>query len=307
MDLLSELRAILAADLPLQDDQATLTEILYSRCYIRSIADPEAGPRGVGFSPPAKADLTAALQAANRSQARWVEGWSVDQILNDGRIVARRNGTARAFLPGEYITHLGIGTGAKEGAEISVYAAAGSKEIQETFYYAFGETVSDSDPAGSLLRFYWNIQPAGAPRLMECLTREFNKFQVPFHFKCLSQASEFPRRDAAVLYLDRRYFHIAALLLESIHGEMLSWLNAPTPLFARRLAHGLALAEDPEESFGKNRCRILAEAMAASCGKPVDERLAELRLQFERRGLSLEAPWLNAHSPGDCEYPISIA
>ena len=277
--MLAELTAILNADLPSQDDAAKLSETLYNRCYTRSILD-SAGPSGSE----AAADLPEALEAANCSRSKWVEGWRIDQVLDDGRVVARKNGAERAFLPGEYITHRGLGVGPKEGTGITVFVAAGSSEIQPAFYYAFGETVGGDEPAG-ILRFYWNIQPEGAPRLMKALTRELNRFQLPFHFKCLNSASYFPRRDAAVLYIDRRYYFVTALLVESVHSEVLRWLNGGTPLFTKPLAHGLALAEDPDDSFGQHRCGILAGAMIASLGKPSEERLAEVRRRFEERGL----------------------
>jgi hypothetical protein len=296
----AELSAILSAGLPSQDDAAKLSGILYNRCYIRCILDPAEEVR------PVAADLTGILAAANRGRAIWVEGWRIEQVLDDGRIVARRNGTERAFQPGEYITHRGIGAGPKEGAAIVVYVAPGSSELQESFYHAMGESVADFE-SQSVVRIYWNIQAEGAPRLMESLTREFNRYQIPFRFKCLNNASHFPRRDAAVLYIESRFYPIAARLVESIHRDVLPWLNAGTPLFARRLGHGLALAEHPGDSFGKHRCEILAAAMAASQGSPVEDRLAEVRRHFEQRGLSWDAPWLNANSSGAYEYPVRQA
>jgi hypothetical protein len=187
-----------------------------------------------------------------------------------------------------------------------VYVPPGSAEIQDSFYYTFGETVADSE-SQTVLRIYWNIQPAGAPKLTEALTREFNRYQVPFRFKILNNESHYPRRDAAVLYIGRRYYPIAALLVESIHGEVLPWLNESTPLFTRPLAWGLAFAEDPGDSFGKHRCAILAAAISATRGSPMEGRFAELRRGFDRQGLSLDTPWLNANSSGDCEYPFPTA
>ena len=170
--MLAELTAILSADLPSQDDAAKLSDILYSRCYVRSILD-----ASVTGAP--KADLTPALAAANCSRALWVEGWRIDQVLDDGRIVARRHGAERAFLPGEYITHRGMGAGPKVGSAITVFVSPGSSEIQTSFCHAFGETVGDYEPVGSLLRFYWNIQPEGAPRLMEAVPASSTGFR--FH------------------------------------------------------------------------------------------------------------------------------
>jgi len=79
-----------------------------------------------------------------------------------------------------------------------------------------------------------------------------------------------------------------------------------TDVLAPRLADGLALAEDPGESFGEHRSKILAAAMAATRGKPLDERRAEVRLQFEQQGLSLDQPWLNAGSVDCYEFPFPV-
>src|SRR4051812_5031189 len=162
--MLDELTAILSADLPSQDDPEKLIGILYGRCYVRSILEdlPEAA---------AEENLTGALAAANRGRAMWVEGWTVEQTLEDGRIVARKDGAERSFLPGEYVTHRGPGFGPKKGGRITVYVLPGSSDVQDSFYHAFGETVAVTE-AQRVLRFYWNIRPEGAPRLMECVTRE---------------------------------------------------------------------------------------------------------------------------------------
>lgn len=300
-ELRAELRAVLAADLPAQDDAAKLCRILYDRCYTHSIFDESVGETLSSVNP----HLTATLAAANRSREVWVEGWRIDRILDDGRIVAVKNGAARTFLPGQYVSNRGLGSGPEEGLEIAILATGGSVDLQQFYYWAFGETVSDYEPGQSTLRTYWNIQAEGAPRLMEALTRDLNRFQVPFRFKCLNHASHFPRRDAAVLYIHRRHYPIAAMLVERVYGEVRQWLNEGTPLFTKPLSHGLALAEDPGHSFGNHRCDILATAMVAARGGTVEERLAEVRRQFEERGLSLDAPWLNANSPGDYAYPFA--
>jgi HopA1 effector protein family len=299
-----ELNAILTADLGPQDDVAKLAVVLYNRCYTASIFDSEELhrlPEGRGSG-----SLADALQAANTSRACWDEGWKMDQMLGQGRILARKGGAARAFLPGEYLTHRGIGSGQKAGAGVSIFLAPGSAELQAGYYYAFGGTVSEFEENERMIRFFWNITPEGAPRLMETISREFNRFQIPFRFKCASRASDYPRRDAAVLYLHPRYYPIAALVVEAVHAQLSPWLNAGTPLFTKRLADGLALAEDPGESFGENRSKILAGAMAATRGKSLGERRAEVRRQFEQQGLSLDRPWLNAGSTDCYEFPFPV-
>jgi hypothetical protein len=299
--MLEELRAILSADLPRQDDADRLTDVLYGSCYIRSILDPPPAA-----DPAGDRDLTSLLTAANAGHAAWDEGWRIDKLLDGGRILARKGNAARSFLPGEYLTRGGLGTALKDGKPVAVFLPPGSTDTQPGFYHAFGDTAGDFDIGEQTLRFYWNVSAEGAPRLTEAVTREFNRFQTAFQFKCGIRAAHYPRRDAAVLYLHKRYYAIAALLVERVHCRVRDWLDAGTPLFARRLADGLGFAEDPGESFGQHRCAILAAAMAATCGRPAEERLEEVRRQFERRGLSLDRPWLNAGSVDRYEFPFSL-
>jgi hypothetical protein len=298
--LLEELRAILASDLLNEDDPAKLAVVLYNRCYTESILDPPA-------TETSNEDLTEALAAANRRPADWDEGWTIDQMLDGGRILGRKGGAARSFLPGEYLTHRGIGSGPEAGAKVSIFAPAGSSDLQDGFYYAFSGTVSNYDEGERTVRFYWNVSREGGPRLVEAITRAFHRFQIPFRFKCLARSSAYPRTDAAVLYIDARYYPITALVVESIYAQVQHVLGPGTPLFTKRLANGLAFAEDPGGSFGEHRTKILAGAMVATRRMPVEERMAELRRQFEQRGLSLDRPWLNPGSMDRYEFPFPVS
>lgn len=298
--LIAELKAILAAEIPRQDDERELASYLYNRCYTESILESRGASADSG-------DLTAALAAANQTRATLEEGWTIDQLLDGGKILARKGATHRSFLPGEYLTHRGLGAGPATGAKVSIFLPAGSTDLQPGYYYAFSETPGEWNDTCAMIRFFWNVSAAGAPRLMEAITRDLNRFQVPFQFKCAARASDFPRRDAAVLYLDARYYPIAALILEPVRAGLEPWLGPSTPLFSKHLAQGLGFAEDPGESFGENRTRILAAAMSRTQGRPVDERLAELRRQFEQRNLSLDRPWLNPGSVDRYDFPCAIA
>jgi hypothetical protein len=296
--LTAELEAILAADWLESDDPSKLAGRLYDRCYNHSILDPAPARTADGR------DLLPTLLAANQSRPTWDEGWQIDQPLDDGRVLARKGGAARAFLPGEFITDRGPDRGPDAGGAINVFTAPGTPELQTWFYFAFGETVDDLGSGTASLRVYWNIAPEGAAPLMEAITRELNRFQVPFRFKCLRNTDHFTRRDPAILYVSRRYCPIVAMLVEKIYPRIRPWLRETVPLFTKPSAPGLGMAEDPGESFGQHRSKILAEAILASRGKSVPERLEELVRQFARRGLSLETPWLNAGSPEGYRYPF---
>lgn len=279
--MLDELQAILATDFGAPTNAVALADVLYRRCYVRSLDDRAATPADD------ETDLTPALAGANRSREGWDLGWRVEQPLDESRVLARKAGAARAFRAGQYVCLRGPGPRAVEDEPIRVFAPAGSDAIQTDFYYAFGETVADCDEFEELLRYYWNVTAEGAPRLMEAITREFNRFQVPFRFKCGRTAAVCSRRDAAVLYLHRRYADFAGELVERVHAAIEPWLRDGVPLFTKRLGPGLGFAEDPGGSFGQNRCLILAEAML------VERSVDEVRRQFSKRGLSLDEPWRN--------------
>ena len=114
------------------------------------------------------------------------------------------------------------------------------------------------------------------------------------------------RRDAAVIYLNRRYYSVAAAILAGVHQEVAGYLDPDTPLFTKPLERGLALAENPDESFGKNRCRILAQALWNAHEKGFageDQRLEELDREFRASGLRLDRPYWNAGSRDEYDFP----
>ena len=114
-----------------------------------------------------------------------------------------------------------------------------------------------------------------------------------------------------MLYINKRFYRISVELLADIHHELQDHLGADTPLFTKHLAPGLGLAEEPGngESFGQNRCRILAEGLWNAYEKGLQtehDRLQEVRQQFERNGLSLDFPFLNPHSSDQYMFPSLV-
>ena len=293
-----ELNRILTADHPYPDDVAALSTWLYDHCYAKSILAAQDAAVIAGD----RDQLVPLLSAANQSRSSWDEGWVVDHFLSNGRVLARKNGALRVFLAGEYISSDGPGCGARSHGPLMVFVTAESKSLQQGYYYAFGETIGRFEDAAGILRFYWNISADGAPHLIEHATRGLNRFQAAFRIKCLSTRSSYPRRDAAVLYVNSHYYPIVALVLESLHDRLRPWLSSDTPLFTRELAPGLGFAEDPGLSFGQHRCRLLAGAMVRSRGMSLPDRLQVLKDDFKHRGLAFERPWLNNAAP-DC-YPF---
>ena len=286
-------------------DQGTLlipllTQALYARCYVRRPGSPAPPPAPPGPDD----DLAPALSAANPGRERWDTGWQVYQALGSGRIVAERHGQSRFLWPGEFLLADATGAPPGPGTRISLWRPRESATLQPGFYYVFGEGAWQDD--APLVRIYWNVSPDGAPALTRAIALALNGWGVPFRYKCLSRRTLYPRTDAAVLYMSRRSWHLAAELLGPAHRAHAGLLGADTPLFTRRLGRGVSLAEDPGtgESFGMHRCRLLADGLwsAWRAGRRgTAERLAAVGEAFGRAGVSLEHPW---RSPGPVtDYP----
>lgn len=278
-----------------------LTELLYGRAYVRRLGSPPVP----ATAPGADDDLVPALSAANPGRERWEAGWQVRQALSTGRIVAERNGGARFLWPGEFIASDAPGVPPRKGTRVTLWRPRESATLQPGFYYAFGEAAWEDE--APLLRVYWNATPDGAVALTGTLAATLNRWGVPFRYKCLSRRSLYPRTDAAVLYVARRGWRLVRELVAEVHASVSSRLDPDVPLFARPLAHGMSMAEDPGtgDSFGMSRCRMVAEGLwtAWRAGRRgTRERLQAVRDAFGRGGVSLGRPWMAAASPARYDW-----
>ena len=244
------------------------------------------------------------LAAANHGRSGWDAGWQVEFAAEDGSVIAVKGAVRRHFEPGGFVIHGAPGVRARFGDALSAFAPAELRSRAEGFYFAFGETVDPFHTPEEQARLYWNVAAEGAAPLVSAVTREFNRFQLPFQFKCVYQPAEFYRLDAAVLYLYRHYWELSAILLRRIHDEIAPMLAADVPMLTKPLARGLALAENPPggRSFGQHRSELIGRAMIpASAGSPVGDetRTAALMRVFHEAGLDWEHPYLNSGST-DC-------
>ena len=282
-----------------------LGRLLYLQCYCRSFAG-EIDKREIQSHP--DDDFVKQLSAANSSREYLSRGWQIIRTLPSGHFVAEKNGLTRLLFAGEFISHADVRGPVEEAMPISIFRQRESTTMHPGFYYVFGEAVGDDQDERDLLRFYWNVRADGASKLVGLLTSSLNRFQLPFRFKILNNPKAFIRRDAGILYLNKRYYHLAAQLLTDIHNQLADQLNADTPLFSKKLAHGLGLAEEPitGESFGQQRCRILAQALWSSYEKNLEDEESQLREisdLLEENGIDSEFPYRNAGSNYNYEFP----
>jgi len=277
---------------------AALQTQLYATVYNRPFDERPVTP------PATFTEIADVLSRANAGRERWDHGWQVYEAAPNGVIQAHKHGKAQMFYPGQY-QPLGAAPGAQpaiqNGAFVNVYLAKEMRFFQDGFYIVLGEQVQPWYEQVTLVRLYWHVDAAGAEALVRHVTRRFNRFQVPFRFKCLSYRELYDRYDAAVLFVGRRQWDITALLVRELYDAVKDRLQPETPLFTKQLAPGLALAEDPGngESFGTSRCRLVAEGLwnAYARGLQTESaRIEDITATFVRAGIPPDRPYLTAGS-----------
>jgi hypothetical protein len=293
--------------LPLARD---LQAVLYSRCYAQRIEDQTPASPAAPFTP--DPSFVPALSRANRSQPRWEGGWSVYAIGQGGQVSLQKGDRQRFAFPGEFLSQGPPGLPPQPGTAVSVYAPRESNATQPGFYFAFGEMLSDIWDEHNLLRFYFHAPSDVAADLLAYLTGALNKRLAPFKIKVLNEPALFPRTDAVVLYLAKRYYELTVRLIREMPQALAGTLRRSTPLFTLPIQPGVGMAEDPNtgESFGMNRCRMTAEGIVEACRNgeaSITARMKSIAARFAQEGYSLELPYLNPGSRPLPEVPTEIA
>jgi hypothetical protein len=252
------------------------------------------------------------LHQSNQGQGYFDPGWQViasetENEINETKdvlVVTKGGLTLHANLE----THLS--PEAKKATIGDLVAIRLPKNrVQNGFYMAVGNTgarqTSEQERKDITVRIYFNLTAEGAIAMMTSLTTELNSLAIPFSFKALYNSADYDRHDSAVLYFDSHHYQVVKQVLETVYNQHQSHFQPETPLFTKQLAPGLALAEEPDhkfsnkDSFGTNRCQIIANGLLAakeSGNNTPDSRLDAIAKEFDSLGIELERCYLNATS-----------
>lgn len=244
------------------------------------------------------------IAAANSGRSGFENGWTVVRALPNGAIYAEKNGVVRQCAAGEYIAAEAVPV--RPSSNVWIHRRVESRHLQPGFFWITGEASLGQGGEWPLVRLYWNVRAEGCARLVELVTGRLNAFKIPFSFKCLCDPLTYDRADAALLYVGRRYYTVAASVLQEAHDTVAGHLEPWTPLWTKTLAPGLGVAEDPGDgqSFGMHRCGVLAGALWAAHqnGCSPDERPERVVRAFQERGLDPDRPYLNCGSADIYEF-----
>jgi hypothetical protein len=276
-----------------------LQQELYANFYCRGFPTPgERAPER--FNPLGAATFVELLASANRGRFTSQPGWEV-RGGDDGQVVVHRDGLSLWVTPEQIVP------GESQGP-VSLRLPCELPKASPGFYLALGETASAPEDSRALLRFYWHLTSAAAPKLLHRLTTSLNRGGFPFQLKVLSDPDRYDRCDAGVLYVARPHYEALAPVIGATYESLVDELRAATPAFTKRLAPGLGLAEDPGDgqSFGMHRAALLARAAVRAHergSESAQERAAVVSESFGEQGLDLDRPYLNAGSPDRYDLP----
>ncbi|MDJ0732608.1 MAG: T3SS effector HopA1 family protein [Nostocaceae cyanobacterium] len=250
-------------------------------------------------------DFYQQLHQSNCSSGYFDPGWSILQEETDKSLAVTK---ANLRLHIERDKHLQeTETSADIGDLVSIYMP--KNRVQNGFYVAVGNAgihhLDTVKKQALTVRIYFNLSPEGAVAVMSFLTQKLNEIRIPFSFKVLYNPQDYKRHDSGVLYFDKRDYKVVKQVLQTVYQENQLHFKPKIPLFTMQLAPGLGLAEEPnqkfatQESFGMNRCQIVANGLLTAWKQgenSSDGRMKAILEQFDLLGIDLQHVYLNANS-----------
>ncbi|HLO84856.1 MAG TPA: T3SS effector HopA1 family protein [Nostocaceae cyanobacterium] len=239
------------------------------------------------------------LHKSNQSQGYWSYHWLVVAEEKGGNLLVQKSGLTLYVEP--FFYQSSVEKDVKVGELINIKLP--KNLVQNGFYMAIANAGSQGDQ--DVVRIYFNLTPKGAVAVMENLTSQLNYLSIPFSFKALYNPDDYRRYDSAVLYFNKHNCKLVWPVLARVYTENQAYFCDQVPLFTKQLAPGLACAEEPDikfgekESFGTNRCQIIANGLVSAWEKgnhSSTEKMAAILHQFNLHRIELQRPYLNADS-----------
>jgi HopA1 effector protein family len=242
------------------------------------------------------------LHDANSGIGYFEEGWKVLREAEDGGLWLQGAGLRLYVKREKYLR--AAEQQAKAGDVVAIRMP--KNRMQSGFYMAVSNLGFSRPQAGdTLVRIYFNVTAEGSVVVMRSLTRELNEVSIPFSFKVLYNPQDYNRFDSGVLYFDGQHYDMVAKVLAGLYAECRSHFVPKIPLFTKQIAPGLGVAEEPDqkfadrESFGMNRCQIVANGLLESFHQnrsSLSERMELISNSFLTAGIDLQNPHLNSDS-----------
>jgi hypothetical protein len=268
---------------------------LYNEFYVRGGAAAPNWSSGTGTADPIS--FVDVLSRANAGTGCHEPSWTLVR-LDATECVLRKDGLTLFVRPDEYRIE---DNGVFEAS--STVCLLLPKELRSASpgYYLALSNQCDRSTAGPLVRLYWNLKAEGAALFVRAFTNALNEARIFFRLKVLNGPGAYVRCDAGVIYFHKYDYEKMFAAWAQVYEGIEPYLKSAVPMFTRRIAAGVGLAEDPgtQESFGQHRCRLLADGMIRGYeqhAQSLDERLRLVLNRFDAEGIRMTEPYLNANS-----------
>ena len=253
------------------------------------------------------------LHHSNHGTGHYEPNWQILRIEPDGSMAVNKDGLTLYIEPECHLQQRKKSH--KVGELIAIWMP--KNRLQNGCYMAVSNIAIDNqNPRNPDLRegrIYFNFTSAGAIVLMDSLTQALNKAAIIFSFQVLYNPAAYQRYDAGVLHFECQDYPTIRNILQDIYQKHQAYFQPEIPLFTKFLAPGLGLAEEPyqkfapQESFGMNRCQIVANALLESWQKgknALEERIEMINQHFAQNLVDMHHPYLNPASE-DIYQPLS--
>jgi hypothetical protein len=260
-----------------------LSSCLYANFYVYGRPEPIAWT--VQSPEASRRQLLSHLSTANTGTGHLQCGWTV-RVVSDGMALAERDGLTVSIPEPE--------SSLAPGDALQLPWPKEAFKVSPGYYLAFGNSVPAKKD--TLIRFYWATRNSGVVQLVRAVTSTLNTAGISFYMKALSDPQSYTRCDAAVVYVSASDARETLSALLPVYGQLAASMRPLVPAFTLRLAPGLGVAQSPtvRESFGQNRCRLLAESVveAHRLGlRRLHERVGVAERNFAEAGIRLAAPY----------------
>jgi hypothetical protein len=274
-----------------------LTSFLYDHYYLRP-----SPARSVAADIVATRDFQHALDCATPNDKTWQSGFRF--VASAGRPAVARDGLrfSADFSAVRPLSGSGTAGELRPGDPCTVLLPRQYRWRSPGYHLVVG--AAEPQRTDSAVRLYWNLPVDQAPKFLDEAISRLDQAGLPFTIKVLHSPDLYCRADGGVLYLAHQDVAAAGPAIRAVHNLLAPGLRPETPRFTKHLASGLGLAEDPGngDSFGMDRCRMIAEAMTAAYDAGLRDptsRTSSVIHAFRHVGIPLDAPYLSQGSTDD--------
>jgi hypothetical protein len=225
----------------------------------------------------------------------WSFGWNVEDVAPGGVGIVR--GLDRRHCPhGQYIAdETGRGVGAGEIVRVLVTSRRAVES--DGSWIAVGRGIPPIKTDAQIIRTYLNLNWRGRVRAARGIADTLDRYETPYCMKVMVDQDSQGRPDAFTLYFDERYLRIVMSAVRDVALLVSEDLGIATPLFTKRVADGIAMAQEPvtSTSFGIDRCAAVAEGVRRAWRRgrvDFSSRLESTLQVLDESAIDAERPYL---------------